>query len=99
MAAEIPGWCRLCGEPLEHAARIQGRAKEFCDATCRQRYHRGVKLRATLQREVGLASPQVDRLLTLFKVSARSMNATDRDVDSSRKGSQIGRLTGRPSDE
>lgn len=71
MALELPGWCRSCGDPLEHGERRQGRAREFCDATCRQRHHRQAALRSALTREVGLTDPQIGRLLDLFTVVAR----------------------------
>lgn len=84
MASELPGWCKQCGEPLSHTARSQGRAREFCNDTCRQRHHRRSKLLRELQREVGLTRQQVDRLLSLYAVSARTTNKLERDVGSSR---------------
>lgn len=71
MAAEVPGWCRACGCPLEHAERAAGRAREFCDASCRKRHHRATQLRVRLRKEVGLDEPQTERLLALFRVSPK----------------------------
>lgn len=75
MAAEVPGWCKRCGEPLTHAERSPGRAREFCGDRCRQAFHRQVRLRQELTREVGLTDAQMDRLLDLFQVSKRRAHA------------------------
>lgn len=71
MAAELPGWCKQCGQPLIHQARAAGRARAFCSGTCRQRHSRQVRLRRTLRSEVGLNDQQVERLLALFRVTPR----------------------------
>ncbi len=72
MAAEVPGWCKQCGATLTHDARPQGRAKEFCGATCRQRFGRTQRLRRELEKEVGLTEKQIGRLLARFNVSVRT---------------------------
>lgn len=71
MAAESPGWCKTCGEPIEQSERPQGRAREFCGAACRQRYNRQARLHRALAVEVGLDDKQIGQLLRLFKVSER----------------------------
>lgn len=72
MAAEVPGWCKQCGQELVHLERTQGRAREFCTPRCRQRHSRELRLRRALRREVGLDDRQTDRLLALFLVSPRA---------------------------
>lgn len=71
MAAESPGWCKQCGEPIEQPERAQGRAREFCGAACRQVHSRAARLRALLAKEVGLTDDQIGRLFALCKVTIR----------------------------
>jgi hypothetical protein len=86
VAAESPGWCKHCGEPVEQASRPQGRPREFCvGGRCRQAFGRKVRLRRALAVEVGLSHAQVDRLLAVFQVSRRpAAKASERDARASR---------------
>ncbi len=83
MAAESPGWCKRCGEPIAQSERPQGRAREFCNATCRQAFARATGLHRELVKEVGLTDHQVSRLLQLFTVSPKRK----RHTSASRSGS------------
>jgi hypothetical protein len=84
MAAESPGWCKRCGEPIEQSQRAQGRAREFCDAGCRKAYSRTTALHRSLAKEVGLNDQQISRLLSLFTVTPRRPK---RDASATRSAS------------
>lgn len=76
MATESPGWYRQSGEPIEPAARTQGRAREFCQEACRQVDGRAAQVREVLARNIALTEKQVGRQLTQCKVSIRDASVS-----------------------
>lgn len=80
MAAEMPGWCKHCDEPIQQPERRAGRAREFCSDACRQAHRRAERRRGLLIKEVGLTHAQVIRLLALFKVTERDARMSRSDA-------------------